>query len=402
MAEPTAATGGSASAFRQAVSGGGLGAALPVANAPAAAPANDNSPARQQRQAPVVAPGDDPSVAEQLLEGDDEGIDGLGEAAEAAEPDDDAPAVDPLEEAFHTNEKGEVLKMRDLVESLKKGVVPEGLHEHVKFEMTVNGTRMVLSAKELGGGYMRHKDYTQKTQAVQEQRRENEAFQNSFDQSCERAAKDPTGNELRKLLRKMNLGEAAERMAASIAQEYYQMESMTEGERKAHLRARMLEEQLETARERAAMNQETERDKKRRQQQQAFQREYDNLRPTAMQRAQLKGTPREEKEYRTQLGILLREPGASLTLDLCTQAAQAAREVLMDEAQQYRQETQAAPTSPAAAQVAAQNQARQQPQQGLSPRRAAPAPMAGGIANSATGGTPGAFRKHLARLNGAR
>lgn len=399
--EATAATGGSASAFRQAVSGGGLGAALPVANVPAAAPANDTSPARQQRQAPVVQPGDDPSVAEQLLEGEDEGIEGLGEAADAAEPDDDAPAVDPLEEAFHTNEKGEVLKMRDLVESLKKGVVPEALHDQVKFEMTVNGTRMVLSAKELGGGYMRHADYTKKTQAVQEQRRENEAFANQFDQSCERASKDPTGQELRKLLRKMNLGEALERAAASIATEYHAMESMTPGERQAHLRARMLEEQLETARERAAMNQESERDKKRRAQQQSFQREYENLTPTALQRAQLKRTPRMEQEYRTQLGILLREPGATLNLDVCTQAAQAAREVLTEQAQLHQQETQAA-TSPAAAQVAAQAQARQQPQ-GLSPRRAAPAPVAGaGMANSNTGGTPGAFRKHLARLNGGR
>jgi hypothetical protein len=400
MAEPTASTGGSASAFRQAVSGGGLGSvAAPVANVHVAPVANDNaSPARQQRAAPVVAPGDDPSVAEQLLTDDDEGIDGLGEAAEAAEPDEDAPAVDPLEEVFHTNEKGEVLKMRDLVESLKKGVVPEALHDQVKFEMTVNGTRMVLSAKELGGGYMRHADYTKKTQAVQEQRKENEAFSSAFDASCERAAKDPTGQELRKLMRKMGLGEAAERMAASIANEYYQMESMTEGERKAHLRARAAEEALETAREREAMNSESARDKKRRAQQQAFQREYDNLKPTAMQRAQLKGTASEVAAYNHALRVLLNEPGATLTLDLCTQAAMAARDELADQATRYRAETQA-PSSPAAAQVAAQAQQRQQ-QQGLSPRRAAPAPVAGGMANSQTGGTPGAFRKYLASRGG--
>lgn len=396
--QASAATGGSASAFRAAMTGGGLNTPAPAPQAPAAVPnvpaapvANDNGRGQQ------VAPGDDPSVVQQLLADDDEGIPGLEEAAEAAEPDDSTPPPDPLEEVVHTDDKGAQLKMRDLVESLKKGVVPEALHEKLQFEMTVNGSRMVLSAKELGSGYMRHADYTKKTQAVQETRRENEAFQKSFDGACERAAKDPSGAELRKMMRRMGLGQALENAAASIAIEYANMEKMTPGEREAHQRARMLEEQMETLREQALMNQENERDKKRRQHQEAFQREYGNLTPTALTRAGLKGTPTERKAYNAALKVLLDEPGARLTLDLCTQAAFSARDELADQAVQYRTEVEAA--TPAQRQLAAQQQQRgaPQPQQGLPVRRVAPAPVTGaaGISGN-TGGTPGQFRKFLA------
>lgn len=398
--EATPTSGGNVSGFRAAMQSGSLGSPAPAApaavpNVPGAPAANDNG------RTAAVAPGDDPSVAEQLMQDDDEGIPGLEEAAEAAEPDDEAPAADPLEEVVHDDGKGNALKMRDLVESLKKGIVPEAMHDKLSFEMSVNGIKRVLTAGELGKGYLRQADYTKKTQEVQEQRRENEGFQRSFDEACTKASKDPTGTELRRMMRRMGLGQALENAAASIAIEYSNMEKMTEGERNAWMKARRLEEEMETLREQQLMTQENSRDKKRREAQAAFQRAYDGLTPTALARAGLKGTPSETKAYRAALRVLLNEPGAELNLDLCTQAAMTAKDELADQAVAYRAEIEAhgggAGASPAARQVAAQQQQRQQ--QGLSPRRAAPAPITGGnVASGATGGTPSQFRRHLANL----
>jgi hypothetical protein len=241
---------------------------------------------------------------------------------------------------------------------------------------------------------MMNADYTKKLDAVHAQRRENEAFQKGFDQSCERAAKDTTGMELRKLLRRMGLGQAADNMTATIAHEYAQLETMTEGERRSWLRARQLEEELETAREQQRMNQESARDRKRREQSEAFNRELGNLTPTALQRAGLKGTPTERKAYVAALRVLLAEPGAKLTLDLCTQAALSARDETEEGRRQYQTEL-GSQQRPGAPQRPAQP-AQQQP--AFPARRAAPAPVGSGASTgtSSTGGTARDFRKFIA------
>jgi hypothetical protein len=366
-----------------------------------AQPAQPSAPARQQLSANDNAQGQDASLAQQVLGDEEQGIPEVDELQQQIEEDEAAPQTDPLDEDVGG------LKMRDLIESLKQGVIPKELHDKMQFEIDVNGVSRVMTATELGKGYMRQADYTRGKQEVAEGRRENESFTESFNKLMDGARNDPKAYQ--KIMRRMGLGQAFFAAAQELATDMDRIMRLPPHEQEREWELRKLREEREELLEKQAMNRETEQAQKKRRMQEKFKREFEEFLPVAFQRAgNLARTAYNEKVYVENLRAL-KAPGEPLTLELCTQAAQATIEQLGDEARENQAAIAArakasgagAGSSPAAQQIAQVQQAAQQPRRQLPPRPgAAGAPMSGGAKGPSQGGGISDFRNYLKSRSG--
>jgi hypothetical protein len=340
-------------------------------------PANDNGALQND-------PSGNP-LADQILADDDGAIPEVEQAQEAYDETEEQPAADPLDEVMFDDGNGKTLKMRDVLESLKNGVVPAELHDKIQLEVDVNGQPRVMSVSELRKGYLREADYTKKAQQVAELRRENEQWTAEFNRRMQMANDDPSGREFQKQMRRMGMGQAFFRAAQQLSVEMDRILKLPPHEQEREWKLKQLEEERAELLERQAMNEESEQAKRKRQAKERLDRTLAEFTPIAFERAgKLARTPYNERVFRANLAALREHPGQEITLDLCTRAAVATMEQLGDEARENQQAIQArlraAGGSPAQQQMAAAQQAQQQPQQRRLPVRpaAAGAPLGGG------------------------
>jgi hypothetical protein len=398
-----------------AASGGGggeptiasFGAAMAAQNArpaapPQQAPANDNA-----RPGRIAAPDDHPAaIAADGAEVEPEGfdaIDALQQEADAAL--DEQPVTDPLdEEVQYEVEGGEKrgMKMRDVIASLKEGIVPKELHGSLQFEVTDAGQQRVVSAAEMASGYLRMSHYTKGRQEIASERQEHKEFRDGFNQTMESAKKSP--EDFRRTMRRMGFGEALYQAAALIAQDEHHLSQQPPEVATAIRARRAAEERVAELEERQRMNDETANANKARERQQRARRQVDELRPVAFKRMNIVDSPTAREYFDRNLRALLGS-GERFSLEVCHSAAQATAEELGELAERHRSAAQPAGGSPAAQQLAAAQRVGagsqrgaqpQQQQRGPLPARhgAAPAPV-GNRAAASGGGTIKDFEKHM-------